>query len=1128
MKKISLWGIFALFYAHKKLLKIMKLTLLLSIIGTLGLSATTLYSQETKLSLSLNNATVTELLKEIGDKSEFSFWYNSNILNDKKKISLNVKDLTIDKILNLALNDQNLSYEIKDKIIVIYNKHSMNEVTQSQQQKVTGTIVDSSSGEPMPGVNITVEGTTLGVISDINGKYSIELPQNDAVLVFSFMGYLTEKVPTSGQNEINVKLVLDVQKLEEVVVVGYGTQKKVTVTGSVVSTSGADIKSTPATSVANTLVGRLPGLVASNRSGEPGYDDSQLLIRGKNTTGDNSPLIVVDGVADRAGGFSRIDVNDIESVTVLKDASAAIYGSRAANGVILVTTKRGKGGAPKIDYTFNYGLKQPTVLPKMLNSADYATALNEIETLIYGRTPMYTAEQIQKFRDGSDPTNYPNVNWMDEALRKYSPQTRHNLSVSGGSEAVKYFTSVGYQFDDNYYKNSASNYKQYNLRSNVDIQVSKNLKMYANVSIRQEDRNSPHYGSESIWRYLVKGDPRVNIAWPENGKPVLAPQDDFNPLTSANGDMGYQKNKNAYINADLGINFDMPFITKGLGVDAGLYYDKDNKFYKHFQKAFYLYGRDNQTGEYFARQYGPNNAMLEENMNYTQGITANMKLRYIRSFGNHNINTFVAYEQYESKYDYLYSKRQDFLSTEVDQIFAGDSKSQINDGNANETGRQNYFGRVDYSFSEKYLVQFNWRYDGSENFPDGNRFGFFPGVSLGWRASEENFWKENLSFINYFKVRGSWGKMGNDRVDRFNYLTTYTFDWPATFGGSNPQKYSGVKQLRSANPDITWEVSTTTNLGIETKFLDNALSFDFDIFKTKRDKILATRSAAIPQYTGLSLPKENIGKCESNGFEASLNYSKKFNKFGFSIGGNFSYAKSKITYIDEPASVQDWRKRTGKSIGADWELYDAIGIYRTQEDLDKYPHLGNVALGDLIFRDVNDDKVIDGNDKIRPDKTNVPQIVYGINAGVTYKQWELSMLWQGAAKVWQYVFWESGSIGNFTQDYFDNRWTPQNINSKYPRVYDRQATELGQNNTFWLKDASYLRLKNIELSYTLPKTAVDKLPIKGLRVFVSAYNLLTFTGLKDIDPETVAGSQGFAAWSTPQSRVYNFGFNLTF
>ncbi len=997
-------------------------------------------------------------------------------------------------------------------------------VTWAQTQNYVSGVITDLSGEPLIGVSIQVKGTTNGTVTDLDGKFTLAAKTDD-LLYISYVGYISQNIKVSGEKQLRILMEEDTKKLEEVVVVGYGTQKKVSVTGSVVTTSGKDITKAPTASVTNSLIGRLPGLIASNRSGEPGHDDSELLIRGRSTTGNSSPLIVVDGVADRAGGFSRIDPNDIESVTVLKDASAAIYGSRAANGVILVTTKKGKEGKMSVSYTANVGFSTPTTMPEMCESWQYAQLQNEIERLIYGRTEKWTPEQIQKFKDGSDPEHYPNINAADEALKKAAIQTQHNLSLSGGNNLVRYFTSVGYQYQNNMFKNSASNYEQYNLRSNIDITPHKNLKVSVNIAARQEERNAPVVNMGELWRDIIRHDPMVNLYWPGTNYPTVASDSYFCPV-STDDRMGYQKAKNSYFNADLLLHLDMPFILKGLSFDGGAYIDRSDYFYKNFSKAYELYDKEND--EYITKKFGPSNADLSEEMNESLGITLNARFNYENTFAKyHNVKAFIAYEQYTYRYDKLSGKRQNFVTTNIDQMFAGDKKSQTNDGTASESARVNFFGRLDYDYNSKYLFQFNWRYDGSENFPKGNRFGFFPGVSLGWRISEEKFWKENISFIDYLKLRASWGQMGNDRVDAFQYMTTYSYANPGILGGTSPKPMTGIWQSRTPNPNITWEVANTYNIGLEANFL-NYFNLEVDVFKTERNNILATRNTSIPDYSGLDLPDENIGKCSSWGTEISLGYAKSFGNLKFNLSGNITYANSKIKFIDEAPGTTEWQRRTGKAIDANWLMYEAIGIFRTQEDLDKYPHLGNAALGDLIFRDVDDNKIIDGNDKVRLNKSATPKIIYGINLGFEYKQWALFTLWQGAAKVWQYTFFESGNIGNFTKDFYENRWTEDRIDAPYPKVYDRLATVTGQKNTFWVRNSNYFRLKNIELAYTFPQKILQGSFINGLRIYLSGYNLLTFTPIKNVDPEVTENWEGFSAWTNPQSKVINFGVNLTF
>lgn len=1073
-----------------------------------------IYSQS--ISLKMNNVSVEKAMTELQTKSGYSFVYIAGDVDTNRIVSINASRLK-DAVAQI-LKGQNVSYEIQGKNIVV--KKGTQRRTTTVRQKISGSVKDVN-GDPIIGATVMEGGTTNGTITDFDGNFVLEVADG-AELDISYIGYQTQKLKAQPGKLLVVTLKEDAEILDEVVVVGYGTQKKVSVTGAMASTKGSDLSKVPTTNITNTLAGRLPGLISYNRSGEPGYDDAGLLIRGASTTGDSSPLIVVDGVADRAGSLGRLDPNDIESITILKDASAAIYGSRAANGVILVTTKRAKSEKFTVSYNGNVGISSPTILPDMCDSWQYAELINEI-------TPgTYSDEAIQKFKDGSDPVNYPNVNAFD-ILLKQAVQTQHNISASAGGKYVSFYASLGYKYQDNYYKNSASNYSQYNFRTNIDFTPHKDVKIGLNVAFRQEDRNSPITGSEDIWRYLIKYNPMVNIWFPgTNYGNVSSKQDNFSPATGLDGTTGYQRDRQSYLNADLTLHWDLPWITEGLSIDAGLYVDRADVFYKKFEKKYYMY---EQSGdEYIAREQGSN--ILDQNMNQTLGVTMNARLNYKRTFNEvHNLNVFVAYEQYQSRYDYMQARRQDFISTAIDEIFAGDINSATNDGKASEAARMNYFGRLDYDYEGKYLFQFNWRYDGSENFPAGKRFGFFPGVSVGWRVSEEKFWKENVSWMDYLKVRASWGQMGNDKVDAFQFLTAYTFDNPAILGGGIE---SGLWLLRTANPNITWEVANTYNVGIETRFL-RYFNFEADFFKTKRNNILATRNAAIPEYAGLTLPDENIGVCSNIGTELTLGFSKQLNKdWSIMASGNFTYNHSTIDFIDEPEGTLPWQKRTGLSIGTDGDMYlmyEADGIFRTQEELDSYPHLAEARVGDVRFKDVNGDKVIDGNDKVRQDKPAIPRIMYGINLGVNYRNWSLSMLFQGAAQVWQYTFMEAGTIGNFTKDFYENRWTEDNINAEYPRTYNRDATVTGggnYRNTFWLNNASYLRLKSIELAYDLPKSWLKNTPISAVRLSLSGYNLFTITGIRNIDPETQENSQGWAAWNTPQSKVYNFGINVTF
>ena len=878
----------------------------------------------------------------------------------------------------------------------------------AQNKQVTGTVTDVQ-GEPILGATVVAEGTTSGTTTDIDGRFALMVPADGSIVV-SFIGYETKHVSVVGMTNVNVTLKEASEIIDEIVVVGYGSGKKISsVIGQVDQVKSDKIENRPSNNVADALQGQVAGLQIMTGSGEVNQTSSIRIHGIGSINAGTSPLILLDGAPISSSTLLALNQNDIASINVLKDAAAtSIYGSRAANGVVLVTTKRGSSDRLTINYNGNVGISSPTILPDMCESWQYAELLNEI-------TPgSYSNEDIQKFKDGSDPLNYPNVNALDVML-KQAVLTQHNVSASAGGKYISFYASLGYKYQDNYYKNSASNYSQYNFRTNIDFTPHKDVKVGLNVAFRQEDRNSPITGSEDIWRYLLKYNPMVNIWFPgTNYGNVSSSQDNFSPAIGVDGTSGYQRDRQSYLNADLTLHWDLPWITEGLSIDAGLYIDRADVFYKNFQKKYYLYQQVGDT--YQAQEQGQN--ILDQNMHQTLGITMNARLNYKRTFNEvHNLNVFVAYEQYKSRYDYMQARRQDFISSSLDELFAGDANSATNNGNASETARMNYFGRLDYDYAGKYLFQFNWRYDGSENFPKGNRFGFFPGVSIGWRISEEDFWKENVEWMDYLKIRASWGQMGNDKVSAFQYMTAYTYDNPAILNGGVIN--NGLWLLRTANPNITWEVANTYNVGIEAKFL-NYFNFEADFFKTKRNNILATRNAAIPEYAGLTLPDENIGICSNIGTELTLGFAKQINQdWRVMASGNFTYNHSTIDFIDEPSETLPWQRRTGLSIGTDGDMYlmyEADGIFRTQEELDAYPHLAETRVGDVRLKDINGDGIIDGDDKVRQDKPAVPRIMYGINLGASYKNWSLNMLWQGAAQVWQYTFMEAGTIGNFTKD----------------------------------------------------------------------------------------------------------------
>lgn len=1002
----------------------------------------------------------------------------------------------------------------------------------AQKRSVTGTVTEGK--EAIPGVSVRVKGTNQGTLTNNEGKFTLQVGPGDT-LIFNHLSYSPREVAVKEGATLNVSLISSSQNVNEVVVVGYGTQKKATLTGSISVVKGADIVKSPQPNVSNALAGRFSGVIANNRSGEPGYDGSSISIRGLATTGNNDVLVVVDGVPGQIGGLERLDPNDIESISVLKDASAAVYGSRAANGVILVTTKRGKTGKPSINYSFNQGFSSPTRLPNMADAATYATIRNEIAywgSPTGGMNQVYSADQIQKFKDGSDPLNYPNTDWQKETLKKVATQNQHSLSVNGGNENVRYFVSLGMISQNGIYKQGVTDYNQYNFRSNIDADVTKRLKVSVYLNGRQEDRIYPQAGAGDIFRSIYRAYPTVAARYP-NGLPTSGIENN-NPVMMVTAAGGTNRNPTSVFNGILKGSYAIPGVD-GLSLDGFFSADKSWSFSKNFNKPYAVYSYNATTDTYDKKVVGGSggNAMLTVAQMNRSMLTSNIKLNYNRKFGKHDIGAFVAYEQSKTTMDSLGAFRRNYLTTETPELSQGGSAASDkgSEGKSYNFTRKSYFGRLAYNYDEKYLLEAQARIDGSSTFPKGKQYGFFPSVSAGYRISQEDWFKEQVGFINDLKIRGSYGTLGNDNVGLFQSYDNYSINSQYVIGTA---VQPGIDLTKLANPNITWEKAQKLDVGINAQVL-NHFNLEFIYFQQKRTDILTQRNASIPQLTGIVnpstgeplVPAENIGKVNSNGIEATLGYNGRAGKdFNFNISGNFTYAKSKVVFIDEAAGTLDYQRKTGRPLNVDL-LYNAIGIFKTQADLDKYPHVPNAGLGDLIYEDYNKDGKLDANDATRTKYSNIPQITYGILMGAEYKGFDLSLVFSGQAQVSQYVLPESGTIGNFYSSWADNRWSPDNVNGTYPRVPERASSAVSgglYKNNFWLNNASFIRLKNVEIGYNLNAGLLSRLKISGLRVYANGFNLFTITKVKDYDPEGNNASGQFY----PQQRIINAGVNVRF
>ncbi len=1005
-------------------------------------------------------------------------------------------------------------------------------VTNQQDNRTIRGIVTDKQGQPLPGVTIAIKGTATGTITDTSGQFSLPNIADDAVLVFSFVGMKPLEIPVAGQSFFNITLETETVNIEEIVAVGYGTQKKATLTGSISEIKGLELKRSPQPNLSNSLAGKFSGIIVNNRTGEPGYDDSNFYVRGLATTGNNDVLVVVDGIPGQIGGLSRLDPNDIESLTVLKDASAAVYGSRAANGVILVTTKRGEISKPTLNYSFNFGLSLPTRLPDMADAATYATIMNEIDYYNNpdgGYNQFYSEEEIEKFRNGSDPLNYPNTDWAEKTLKDVTLQTKHNLSLTGGTDNLKYFASLGMLSQDGLYKDGVTKYEQYNIRSNIDADITSRLKFSINVAAREEKRRFPISSASDIFRSIYRAYPTVAARFP-NGLPTSGIENN-NPVLMVTDIGGTNDNPTHVVNVILKGSYEIPKI-KGLTIDGTYALDKSWAFSKAFSKPYSVYNYDSASDTYAEVVTGGSagKAMLTESEDNRTLTTYSAKLNYSGNWNKHQLKALLGYEQSEDEEEKFEAIAYNFPTAETPELSQGGSAASDKEisGSSYQYTRRSYFGRIAYNYAEKYMLELQMRIDGSSIFPSGERYGYFPAISGGWRVSEEP-WLGQVGFIDNLKVRASYGELGNDNVDQFQYYNNFSFNNKYTLGSD---VHAGIDLTKLANPNITWEVAKKTDVGIEA-LLWKRWSLEMIYFHQKRSDILAARNASIPQLSGIVnpydsdplVPYENIGKIKNNGMEATIGY-KHSGEFSYSISANMTYAKNKVLFVDEASGVLDYQKETGKSLNS-YLLYRAIGIFRTQEDLDAYPHLSGAQLGDLIYEDYDHDEEITADDKVRTKYSNIPQITFGLNVNANWKNFDLSVVFAGQAKVSQYVLPESGTVGNFYSSWADHRWSVNNPGGSYPRVDTRASSSINGGlypNTFWLNDAAFLRLKSLECGYTIPSVHLKKINLQEVRLYISGFNLFTWTEVDDYDPEGSSESGQFY----PQQRIINFGINVKF
>ena len=1014
------------------------------------------------------------------------------------------------------------------------NEAFSSEGMQQNTVKVTGTVKDTN-GEPIIGANVMVVGSATGVITDIDGNFTLNVPVGSK-LQFSFIGYKEQVVPVKKGISLNIVLEEDAQMLGEVEVVAYGVQKKVSVTGAISSMRGDDLLKTPAGSISNILSGQVTGISSVQYSGEPGADAADIYVRGIATTNNATPLIQVDGVER---DFSQIDPNEIESVTILKDASAtAVFGVRGANGVILITTKRGAEGKAKISFTTSAGVNVRTKELEFANSYQYASYVNMMRTND-GNEPLYSDEQLAAFRDHTNPLLYPDINWIDYCMNKAAFQSQHNVSISGGTNNMRYFVSAGLFTQDGMFKqfnltdDFNFDYKRYNYRANLDFDISKTTLLSVNIGGRVESKRTPESGEDQnqLFRKLYWAVP-FDSAGIVDGK-YIKTNADYVTKPGADGlesyyGKGFRNQTTNVLNLDLVLDQKLDFITKGLSIKLKGSYNSSYSTTKIASSSVATYTPVvDDKGAITYKKSGSDSQTSYREGDYGKGRDWYMELalNYNRKFGNHSVTGLFLYNQ---------SKR----------YYPGGTYDYI------PTGYVGLVGRVTYDWKTRYLAEFNVGYNGSENFNPENRYGFFPAGSIGWIVSEEPFFAPIKKVVNYFKVRATLGMVGNDNYagQRFLYLPgSYGYgqnndhNGPGGFFGQNiGNAKPGAWEATQSNPYAKWETAVKQNYGLDFNILNDHLSVSADYFIEKRRDILRTPDY-LPGILGMTLPAINVNKVENKGFEIQAKWNDRIGTdFRYWANFNISFARNKIVFMNEVEQNEPWMYQTGRRINSRsmykfWGFYDETADLRYQEEfgIPISDHGITLQPGDAVYVDLNKDGKLDGNDATRDiGFTDLPEYTAGLNLGFSWKNFDFSMQWTGAWNVDRMLSEFRQPLGD-TQNkglllyQYENTWrsSEDSYTAKFPRITaTNRKNNFEKGSDLYLINASYLRLKNIEIGYNFDFPFMRKLKLNSCRMYVNGYNLLTFTAFDWGDPESRQSDRP----NYPLTRVFNIGLKLGF
>ena len=1131
----------------KKKCERLRITILLFLVGFNIGFANEVHSQGNFLSLNINNGTLKEIFTEIEKQSKYVFFYYDNVLDVNRKVKINVKNKTIEEILKHIFAGTNNSFTIKDRqVFISKDENRVNTVQNAEQQKrkiFKGKVLDDL-GEPLAGATVLVVGSTRGVTTDLDGSFEIEVATTDKLKI-SFLGLGEQVISVGNQQSAIVRLEQKTNELADVVVVGYGRQKKESVIGAISTIDVAELK-VPGASLSSSLAGQLAGVVSMSRSGEPGKNSAaEFYIRGVSSfKGTSTPLVLVDGIERE---LDLVDTEDIASFSILKDASAsAVYGVRGANGVILITTKKGQEGKPRINARAEFGFTSPTKRPSMLGSAEWAELYNEAANLTY-----YAPEVIDKYRTGSDPDLYPNVNWTDALFDNMAENQRVNLSITGGSDIVKYYVSGSYYHENSIYKNagniygynSSLRYNKFNFRANVDVNVTPSTLLNVNLANIYEKSFGPGYGNndDDIWSYTLSTSPNAfPIQYSDgilSGPSTDAGQNPYNLLVHS----GYREQFWNSSQSLIGITQDIGKLWKpleGLTANVKFSWDAWNTTWQRRSKT---------PTTYHARSRAEDGSLVYDDNN-GDGIwdpvhTGDEKLSY--NVGRSG--TMTTYLEGSLTYNRIFDEQH-----RVGALFLYNQKihtnTQADNGDdALPYKHQGLAGRLTYAFRDTYFAEFNMGYNGSENFARGHRFGFFPAGAIGWMVSNEKWFEPVTNVIDVLKLKASYGLVGNDDIGgqrRWVYESTIVNGGSWNYGQNGNEGGQGIVVGEVENLSASWEEALKLNAGFELSLFEK-VKIQADYFREKRSGIFLQRSG-LPIIVGVSTtPYVNVGETLNQGIDANLEYAQKINEVFITARGNFTYNRNKMINNDDPDWEYKYQNRIGKPFGSYGSVQPfglkAIGLFNSQEEIDCSPRqtFGEYRVGDIKYQDMNGDGIIDSQDEVALGYTNMPEIIYGFGATAQWRNWDFNVFFQGVAHTSFFLAgaslrspFSSGSMERsaVNADIYGNVWmstnTPeQNANAIYPRLSlsnEAGSSNNKQNSDWWMRDGSFLRLKNFEVGYTFPKKWLGKNVVRSLRVYVAANNLLTFSKFKLWDPEK--GSSDGSGY--PLNRVITLGFNI--